>query len=109
MRLAVIYSGGVLREFFRLLRSALGIARRNGLDVVDERALRATVRDERRRDTIGLYATDYQALRAIHTTHEMASDAERRYLDEARVLECYNDKTWYEVNPLLWKVIQEDT
>lgn len=109
VRLAVIYSGGVLREFFRLLRSALGIARRNGLDVVDERALRATVRDERRRDTIGLYATDYQALRAIHTTHEMASDAERRYLDEARVLECYNDKTWYEVNPLLWKVIQEDT
>jgi hypothetical protein len=107
VRLAAIYSGGVLREFFRLLRSAVGIARHNKLDLVDVRALRAAIRDERRRDTMGLYASDYQALLAIHETHDMAKDEERRYLDEARVLECYNDKTWYEVNPLLWKVLKE--
>jgi hypothetical protein len=105
-RLAVIYSGGVLREFFRLLRSAASIARHNKLDMVDGRAVRAAVRDERRRETMGLYASDYEALQAIHHTHEMAKEEDRRYLDEARVLECYNDRTWYEVNPLLWKVLE---
>lgn len=106
VRLAAVYSGGVLREFFRLLRGAIAIARHNKLDIVDDRAVRAAVRDERRRDTMGLLASDYEALLAIHQKHEMAKDEERRYLDEARVLECYNDKTWYEVNPLLWKVIK---
>jgi hypothetical protein len=106
VRLAAIYSGGVLREFFRLLRSAVSIARYNKLDMVDSRAVRAAVRDERRRETMGLYASDYEALLAIHRTHEMAKEEDRRYLDEARVLECYNDRTWYEVNPLLWKVLE---
>jgi hypothetical protein len=36
----------------------------------------------------------------------MAKDEDRRYLDESRVLECYNDKTWYEVSPLLWKLLE---
>lgn len=106
VKLAAIYSGGVLREFFRLLRSAVSIARHNKLDIVDPRAVRAAVRDERRRETMGLYASDYEALLAIHRTHEMAKEEDRRYLDEARVLECYNDRTWYEANPLLWKVLE---
>lgn len=108
VRLAAIYSGGVLREFFRLLRSAVSIARHNRLDTVDARALTAAVRDERRRETIGLVATDYDALREIHRTHAIAHESQRRYLDEARVLECYNDRTWYEANPLLWKVLPRD-
>lgn len=108
VRLAAIYSGGVVREFFRLLRTAVYIAMHNKLPVVDERALRAAVRDERRRETVGLYRPDYEALLAIHRTHEMARNEERRYLDEARVLECFNDRTWYEVSPLLWKVIKEE-
>jgi len=108
VRLAAIYAGGVLREFFRLLWSAVFIARHNKLEAVDERAVRAAVRDERRRETMGLLASDYQALRVIHRTHALATDEDRRYLDEGRVLECYNDKTWYDVNPLLWKVLPQD-
>lgn len=106
VRLATIYSGGVLRDFFRLLHTAVRVARNNGLDVVDRRALRAAIRDERRRESAGLLAPDYAALLAIHQTHAMAKDEDRRYLDESRVLECYNDKTWYEVSPLLWKLLE---
>jgi hypothetical protein len=106
VRLATIYSGGVLREFFRLLRTSVGLARYNDLDVVDDRAVRAAVRDERRRESMGLYAPDYQALLAVHQTHVMARDEDRRYLDESRVIECFNGDTWYEVNPMLWKVIE---
>jgi hypothetical protein len=108
VRLAAIYSGGVLREFFHLLQSAVLIAGHNNLTSVDARAVRAAVRDERRRETMGLLSSDYKALREIHRTHEIDEDSQRRYLDEARVLECYNDKTWYEANPLLWKVLQPE-
>jgi len=106
VRLAAIYSGGVLREFFRLLRTAVRLARHNRLELVNAPALRGAVRDERRRESMGLLTPDYEALRAIHETHGLASDEARRYLDEGRVLECYNDKTWYEVSPLLWKLLE---
>lgn len=106
VRLAAIYSGGVLREFFRLLRTAVRLARHNRLETVSAPAVRGAVRDERRRESMGLLTPDYEALRAIHETHGLAADAGRRYLDEGRVLECYNDKTWYEVSPLLWKLLE---
>jgi hypothetical protein len=106
VQLAAIYSGGVLREFFRLLRSAVMLARHNKLATVEHRAVRGAVRDERLRETMGLLSSDYQALLEIHRTHEIAQDAQRRYLDEARVLECYNGDTWYEVSPLLWKSLE---
>jgi hypothetical protein len=93
VRLAAIYSGGVLRDFFRMLQSAVAVARHNRLDAVDARALRAAVRDERRRETIGLVSSDYEALLEIHRKHEIAEETQRRYLDEARVLECYNGNT----------------
>ena len=106
VRLAAIYSGGVLREFFRLLRTAVRLALHNKLDTVSAQAVRGAVRDERRRESLGLLTPDYGALRAIHETHGLATDEDRRYLDEGRVLECYNDKTWYEVTPLLWKLLE---
>lgn len=54
----------------------------------------------------GLLSPDYEALTEIHRTHGLRSDADRRYLDESRVLECYNDKVWYEVHPLLWSLLE---
>jgi hypothetical protein len=106
VRFATIYSGGVLREFLRLLRSAVDLARHNKLDTVDVRAVRTAVREERLRETMGLLSSDYDALLQIHRTHQLAEDADRRYLDEARALECYNGDTWYEVSPLLWKSLE---
>ncbi len=106
VRLAAIYSGGVLREFFRLLRTSVRLARHNHLEMVNAAAVRGAIRDERRRESMGLLTPDYAALRAIHETHGLASDDDRRYLDEGRVLECYNDKAWYEASPLLWKLLE---
>ncbi|MBK8255118.1 MAG: hypothetical protein IPK82_20960 [Polyangiaceae bacterium] len=106
VRLATIYSGGVLRDFFRLLRTAVRLARHHGRTTVDGGVLKSIVRDERRRESMGLLAQDYEALRAIHESHALTSEEGRRYLDEGRVLECYNDKTWYEVTPILWKLLE---
>jgi hypothetical protein len=107
VRLATLYSGGVLRDFFRILREGIHIAEYNDMDVLDGPALRAALRSEKLRESAGLYLPDFKALAMIHQTHQLGSDANRRYLDEGRVIECYNDKNWFEVNPLLWSILPD--
>lgn len=103
IRLAAIYSGGVLRDFFRLLATAVQVARHNKIEVVEEPAMRAAIHDERLRDSRGIYEPDWKALYHVHQTNELRSEDDRKYLDQARVLECYNDIVWFEASPLLWK------
>lgn len=107
IRLAALYSGGVLRDFFHLLREGIRLARYNKLDVLDEELMRYAVEDARLRDSAGLYAADYEALSAIHQTNALRTDADRRYLDTSRVLECYNGSVWFETSPLLWSLLGE--
>lgn len=106
IRLAAIYSGGVVREFFRFMWSATDLADYHKLTRVDARVMRAAVRDARLRESAGLLGPDMQALVEVHRKHVIERDEDRRYLDEGRVLECYNDRVWYEVNPLLWSVVK---
>lgn len=108
IKLAAIYSGGVLREFFRLLQEAAIIADVNQFSQVDADSVQTAVREVRRRETMGLLEADYQAFAAIHRSHSLGSDDHRKYLTEGLVLECYNDRTWYEVNPILWKVLEHE-
>lgn len=107
VRLAAIYSGGVLRDFFHLLRGGILIARYNDLDTVDAMTMRETVRDARFRESAGLYGPDFGVLLKVHETHRLPGEEDRRYLDQSRVLECYNDAVWFEVNPLLWALLGE--
>jgi hypothetical protein len=104
-RLAAIYSGGVLRDFFHLLREGILIARYNELDTVDAVTMRETIRDARFRESAGLYAPDWDVLLGVHRTHAI-SEEHRRYLDLSRILECYNDEVWFEANPLLWLLLE---
>lgn len=106
IRLAAIYAGGVLRDFFHLLREGIRLARYNGLDVLDEEMMRYAVDDARFRESAGLYAPDYEALAFVHDTNELRTEADRRYLDTSRALECYNGAVWFEAAPVLWKLLQ---
>jgi hypothetical protein len=105
IRLASIYSGGVLREFFRLLREGIRLATYNRLDAVDGPVMRYALKDAMLRESVGLYAPDYDALLHTHRTNALRAAEDRRYLDLSRVLECYNDAVWFEVNPLLWQLL----
>ncbi|TKC92106.1 hypothetical protein [Polyangium fumosum] len=106
IRIAAIYSGGVLRDFFHLLREAILVAEYNKIAVVDKRTMKATIADARLRESPGLYAPDFDALAHVHRTNELRQSEDRRYLDEGRVVECYNGKVWFEVNPLLWAMLE---
>ena len=106
-RLAAIYSGGVLRDFFHLLREGIRLARYNKLDVLDAELMRYAIDDARLRESAGLYAPDYEALSFVHKTNELRTVDDRRYLDTSRVLECYNGSVWFETTPLLWQLIEK--
>jgi hypothetical protein len=102
IREAVMYSGGVLREFFRLLGTAVGFARDKTLDRVDMLSMTATIQEERLRESMGLYHPQWQALLYVHKAHDLGKPEDRVLLDQSRVLECRNDSVFFEVNPLLW-------
>ena len=103
-RLAAIYSGGMLRNFFWLLRTALDVADDNDRNKVDEAVMRVAIKSARLRESMPLHKEHYETLAEVHRTNFLAhGDAE--YLDQSWVFECFNDKVWYEANPLLWKVL----
>ncbi len=107
IRLAALYAGGVLRDFFHLLREGIRLARYNKLDVLDEELMSYAIADARLRDSAGLYAPDYQALAFVHEKNELRTVEDRRLLDTSRVLECYNGSVWFETSPLLWQLLGE--
>jgi hypothetical protein len=107
VRLAAIYAGGVLRDFFHLLREGIRLARYNKLDVLDAELMRYAIDDARLRESAGLYAPDYEALAFVHKTNDLRTVDDRRYLDTSRVLECYNGSVWFETSPLLWQLLEK--
>lgn len=103
IRLATAFSGGVVRDFFSLLKEASGIAEMNGATRIEAKAVRSAVREERLRMTRGMTAEDYDALLTVHRTHKRRrEDAMQRLMDIGLLLECYNDDAWYEAHPILW-------
>ncbi len=107
IRLAAIFSGGVLRDFFHLLREGIRLSLYNKLDVLDAELMRYAIDDARLRESAGLYAPDYEALAFVHKTNELRTSDDRRYLDTSRVLECYNGSVWFETTPLLWQLLEK--
>jgi hypothetical protein len=107
IRLAAIYAGGVLRDFFRLLREGVLLADYNGLKELDPMAMHHAVVEERRRESIGLYTPDYEALVHIHKTNALRTVEDRKYMSLARVIECWNGKVFFDAHPLLWSILGE--
>ncbi len=107
IRLAAIYSGGVLRDFFRLMREAVSLAIYNKLPKLDAMVMRYAIDEERRRESIGMYARDYEALAYVHQTNTLRVAEDKRYLLLSRVIEAFNGTVWFEANPVFWSVLEE--
>lgn len=107
IRLAAIYSGGVLRNFFRLLRTAIDVAEDNDRDTVDKMVMGVAIKSARLNESMSLHEDQYKTLAKVHETNFLAH-GNARYLDQSWVFECFNDKVWYEANPLLWKLLDPE-
>ncbi len=102
--MASMYSGGALRNFFWLLRAGIDLAESNNMRIVDIRVMRAAVKEARLSESQSLHEEHYIKLAKVHQTNFLP-DGDAVYLDQSWVFECFNDKLWYEANPLLWKVL----
>ena len=107
IRIAAIYSGGVLRDFFRLLRAGILLALYNDMPTVDGVAMGYAIAEERRHESIGLYGPDYQALIHVHQTNDLPSVGDRRYLALSRVIESFNGTVWFDASPILWQALED--
>lgn len=107
VRLAAMYSGGVLRDFVRLLRDGVQMATYNDQPVLDSIAMTYALNDARLKESVGLYVPDYEALAHAHRTNELRSAEDRRYLDMSRIIESFNGSAWFDAHPLLWKLLEE--
>lgn len=101
---AAVYSGGVLREFFNLLRTAAVRAHYAYQEAtVSSITFTDVVHDARIALARALYPSDYEALRAIRQRHALSGPSELKYMQASLVIEFNHQGVWFEVNPLLWE------
>ena len=106
VRKAAVYSGGVLRTFFWLLRAGIDVAQANDLTTVDGRVMRVAIKNERLNESQAMREEHYKKLAEVHHTNGFSQETDGYYLDYSYVIECYNDKVWYAANPLLWALLE---
>ena len=105
---AITYSGGVFRELARIIRTAIGRARRRRVPKIemDDIEWAATeIRNEYRRI---LNKSDLQFLRKIREHNRLEyNDRLRPLLQLLAVLEYRNGENWCDVHPILRRLLDE--
>jgi hypothetical protein len=105
---AVTYSGGVFREMARIMRTAIGRARRRRaekVDTVDVEWATTEIRNEYRRI---LDKEDIAILKRIHQQNRLEYDDRLRpLLQLLAILEYRNGENWCDVHPVLRRLINE--
>ena len=105
---AITYSGGVFREMARIMRTAIGRARRRKsgqIESVDVEWAASEIRNEYRRI---LDKEDLLILKNIHEQNRMEyNDRIRPLLQLLALLEYRNGENWCDVHPVLRKLLYE--
>ncbi|HSN99909.1 MAG TPA: hypothetical protein VLS89_16555 [Candidatus Nanopelagicales bacterium] len=104
---AAVYSGGVIRDFFGLLRLAAILALDlYGQPSVDSVAFDDVLIEETNNLTRALYPTDKEALREIHESHALKGPSQLDYMRRSVVLEYNHDGIWWDASPMLWRWLE---
>jgi hypothetical protein len=107
VRHAAVYSGGVLRAFFELLRNAaIRAADLYGLTTVNAVTFNDQLEDEKNNLARATYPADRTVLAEIHRSHELPDRAALILMTTSLVLEYNHAGIWWEANPLLWHVLK---
>jgi hypothetical protein len=105
---AVTYSGGVFREMARIMRTAIGRARRrhaSRLDLSDVEWAATEIRNEYRRI---LDRDDLKLLRKVLENNRLEYNEHMRpLLQLLAVLEYRNGENWCDVHPVLRKLLHD--
>lgn len=105
---AITYSGGVFRETARIMRTAIGRARRRKtpkIEAIDVDWAATEIRNEYRRI---LDRTDLKFLKKIHQYNRLEyNDRLRPLMQLLAILEYRNGENWCDIHPVLRRVIDE--
>jgi hypothetical protein len=106
---AITYSGGVFREMARIMRSAIGCARRRKSTriIVDDIEWAATeIRNEYRRI---LDINDLSYLKKINEHNRLEyNDRLRPLLQLLAILEYRDSENWCDIHPVLKRLVNEE-
>ncbi len=104
---AIAYSGGVFREMARIMRTAIGRARRRRcpkVEMVDVEWATTEIRNEYRRI---LDKDDIEILKKVHQQNRLENDERLRpLLQLLAILEYRNGENWCDVHPVLRRLIE---
>lgn len=103
---AVKNSGGIIREFGRVVRRAFEEAALAGDPAVTADHARAAIRDlriEMERATSD--GARRESLAAVRATRRLTTSTDRQLLNENMVIEYENGHPWYDVHPLIAEVV----
>ncbi|HTX91572.1 MAG TPA: hypothetical protein VMC09_10180 [Anaerolineales bacterium] len=104
---AISFSGGVFREMARIMRTAIGRARRRHavkVDIVDVEWATTEIRNEYRRI---LDKDDLEILKQVHAQNRLEYDDRLRpLLQLLAILEYRNGENWCDVHPVLRRLIE---
>jgi hypothetical protein len=106
---AVCYSGGVFREMARIMRGALGRARRRGAGHVEIEDVHLTVNEIQNEYRRILTAEDRAFLKDVHDDNQLVNHERLRPLMQLlAILEYRNGKNWCDVHPTLVDLLKEN-
>jgi hypothetical protein len=104
---AITYSGGVFREMARIMRTAIGRARRRKapkVEIVDVEWASTEIRNEYRRI---LDPGDIDILRKVHKENRLEyHERLRPLLQLLAILEYRNGENWCDIHPVLRRLIE---
>ncbi|HVM71820.1 MAG TPA: hypothetical protein VMT91_08680 [Anaerolineales bacterium] len=104
---AISYSGGVFREMARIMRTAIGRARRRKsahVESIDVEWASTEIRNEYRRI---LDENDIEILRRVHKQNRLEYDDRLRpLLQLLAILEYRNGENWCDIHPVLRRLIE---
>jgi hypothetical protein len=105
---AITYSGGVFREMARIMRTAIGRARRRTvgrIECVDVEWATTEIRNEYRRI---LDKNDLQFLKRVHEHNRLEyNERLRPLLQLLAILEYRNGENWCDIHPVLRRLLNE--
>lgn len=104
---AISYSGGVFREMARIMRTAIGRARRRKsgkVEIIDVEWASTEIRNEYRRI---LDEADIELLKRVHQQNHLEYDERLRpLLQLLAILEYRNGENWCDIHPVLRRLIE---
>ncbi|MCK4937206.1 MAG: AAA family ATPase [Methanosarcinales archaeon] len=101
-------SGGVVREFIRIIRDSAVRAITKNKDIIDKDIAMEVVNGLKNIYQAQLSDEDYQVLQEVHHTKDIKKDEKLvGLLHNLSVLEYRNDRSWCDLNPIVRAILDE--